>query len=161
MILMKNNGAVNALLDEYRKVVVALQKVISGISDENLMRIIDTATDNPDCKSIQTVLAHVVNSGFAYCIYIRKSRNMDLSRPQKALRSTIPEYSYDLDKMMDFTVATFENIQDSELEEYDNSKKMTTSWGQKYDIEQITEHAIVHILRHRRQIERFKSMLEL
>jgi len=31
---------------------------------------------------------------------------------------------------------------------------MKTSWGENYDFEQLLEHAIVHILRHRRQIER-------
>lgn len=38
-------------------------------------------------------------------------------------------------------------------------KKIFTSWNQVYDIEQVTEHAIVHILRHRRQIEKFKIIL--
>jgi len=30
-------------------------------------------------------------------------------------------------------------------------------WGQRYDLEQLLEHAIVHVLRHRRQIERLKQ----
>ena len=34
-------------------------------------------------------------------------------------------------------------------------KKIITSWGQRYDIDQLLEHAIVHVLKHRRQIERF------
>jgi hypothetical protein len=34
---------------------------------------------------------------------------------------------------------------------------MMTSWGQLYDIEQLMEHAIVHVLRHRRQIEQYKK----
>jgi hypothetical protein len=28
-------------------------------------------------------------------------------------------------------------------------------WGPVYDLEQLLEHMIVHVLRHRRQIERF------
>ena len=32
-----------------------------------------------------------------------------------------------------------------------------SNWGTKYDLEQILEHAIVHVLRHRRQIERLMS----
>jgi hypothetical protein len=32
---------------------------------------------------------------------------------------------------------------------------MKVRWGPTYDLEQLLEHAIVHILRHRRQIERF------
>jgi hypothetical protein len=33
--------------------------------------------------------------------------------------------------------------------------KMPVRWGPTYDLEQLLEHAIVHILRHRRQVERF------
>jgi hypothetical protein len=43
------------------------------------------------------------------------------------------------------------------LEEYDPSKKILTHWGQVYDIDQMMEHAIVHVLKHRRQIQRFLS----
>jgi hypothetical protein len=32
---------------------------------------------------------------------------------------------------------------------------LLTGWGQHYDIEQMMEHAIVHVLRHRRQVEKF------
>jgi hypothetical protein len=46
------------------------------------------------------------------------------------------------------------------LEELDNEKKILTRWGQVFDYDQLLEHAIVHILRHRRQIERFKIMLK-
>jgi hypothetical protein len=28
-------------------------------------------------------------------------------------------------------------------------------WGPRYDLEQLLEHAIVHVLRHRRQIDKF------
>jgi uncharacterized damage-inducible protein DinB len=30
-----------------------------------------------------------------------------------------------------------------------------SGWGVTYDAEQLLEHAIVHVLRHRRQIEKF------
>ena len=56
-----------------------------------------------------------------------------------------PEYYFKL----------FDDFPNLVLEENDNQKKILTSWGQLYDIEQLFEHAIVHILRHRRQIERF------
>ena len=32
-------------------------------------------------------------------------------------------------------------------------------WSGRYDVEQLMQHAIVHVLRHRRQIERFKMLL--
>ena len=47
------------------------------------------------------------------------------------------------------------------LEELDNNKKILVAWGQLFDIDQLFEHAIVHILRHRRQIERFLLKLRV
>ena len=32
---------------------------------------------------------------------------------------------------------------------------INAGWGPTYDVEQLLEHAIVHVLRHRRQIEKF------
>jgi hypothetical protein len=33
-----------------------------------------------------------------------------------------------------------------------------SGWGVPYDLEQLLEHAIVHILRHRRQIEKLNNV---
>ena len=35
------------------------------------------------------------------------------------------------------------------------SVEIKSRWGPTYDLEQMLEHAVVHVLRHRRQIERF------
>ena len=40
-------------------------------------------------------------------------------------------------------------------EEEASSLQIRSGWGPLYDFEQLFEHAIVHVLRHRRQIERF------
>ena len=53
----------------------------------------------------------------------------------------------------------FKEYPDLPLEIFEQKGKMLMSWGQYYDIEQLFEHAIVHILRHRRQIERFLIIL--
>ena len=57
--------------------------------------------------------------------------------------------------MMNYTIQLIDDYPKMNLEESDNVKKLTTRWGQMYNIEQLLEHAIVHVLRHRRQIERF------
>ena len=57
---------------------------------------------------------------------------------------------------MTFTEATLEGkwlMTDDEI----TAVKMDVPWGVRYDLEQLLEHAIVHVLRHRRQIERFLS----
>ena len=150
-------GAVGALLDEYERTILELQKVIADVSDHDLTKIVDAQTKDANCKSIQTILSHVVSSGYGYATDIHKCKGHIIKRPDKTFHLTVKEYIKDLTKVFEFTSTIFKDIKDSELEIFDNSQKIKTSWGQLYDIEQLTEHAIVHILRHRRQIEKFKN----
>ena len=158
--MMKKN-AVDTLLGEYQNVITALQRVVSDVSYENLTAVVDPGTTNPDCKSIQTIVSHVVSSGYSYAGYIRKFKKIEDNRPGKILRLSVAQYRDDLDKLIAYTNETFERIYDDELEEFIEEKKIKTSWQQVYDIEQMMEHAIVHVLRHRRQIEKFKKSLEV
>jgi uncharacterized damage-inducible protein DinB len=152
-------GATGAILDEYEKVIAELVQIISDVSDEELITVADNETTDDHCKSIQNVLAHVVRSGYSYAMYIREIGKNDTDRPEFVYRTTVKSYETDLNNMFIETVNTFQNITDNQLEENDNSKKINTHWSQEYDIEQMMEHAIVHILRHRRQIEKFKNIL--
>ena len=154
-------GAIGALLDEYEKSIRELQSVTGNISTNDLTTIVDNKTTDANCKSIQTILAHVVSSGFSYASSICELKKMQPKRKEKILRFNVEEYKEDLNEVFKFTCDTFANITENELEEPDEAKKMKTSWGQSYDIEQIMEHAIVHILRHRRQIERIKVVLNI
>ena len=153
-------GAVGALLDEYERAIADLQQTIADISDEELMTLVDSKTSNPRCKSVQTILSHVVSSGYGDAIDIRRLKGQKIEYPDSILHMTINDYKKDLNDLFIFILDTFKNIEDAELEEFDNDKKIKTYWGQVYDIEQITEHAIVHVLRHRRQIEKFKILLK-
>lgn len=155
----KSQGAVTALLSEYEKAVAELKHVLLTISNAELIVITDPITVNSDCRSIQSVLAHVVGSGYSYNIYIQDQRGGSTRKRGKILRETVSEYLEDLDNLVAFTRSTFASIEDHELEVFDDSKKIKTSWEQSYDVEQLMEHAIVHILRHRRQIEKFKALL--
>ena len=56
--------------------------------------------------------------------------------------------------MMGYTLKTLEDKWDI-TEQQVLATSMKFSNGKAYDFEQLMEHAIVHILRHRRQIERF------
>ena len=156
---IKKQNAVLAFLEEYKKAINELQIIISDVSSQELIEIVDPRTANPECRSIQTILTHVVSSGYSYCVYIQNHRNIDSKRPGQELRLSCSEYSNDLNQVLEFTNQTFSSIYDHELEMFNNSQKITTRWGQIYDIEQMMEHAIVHVLRHRRQIENFKKLI--
>lgn len=153
-------GAKGALLDEYERAILDLQQVISDISNQHLTRLVDAHTKDEDCRSVQTILSHVVRSGNAYAVIIRNHKGYHDTFPERKFHTSSQEYHQDLSRMFQFTEGIFQEIDNNELEQPDHSKKMMSTWGQLYDIEQLMEHAIVHILRHRRQIEKFKMLLE-
>ena len=156
---MYRQGGVGALLDVYEQAISGFKKVIEDIPDAILTNIIDQETTDENCKSIQTILSHVVSSGYGYVIYIHNLKGHNMERPDKAFHLTIKEYLEDLNKLIVYTENVLNQIEDNELEQFDESKKIITSWKQLYDIEQLMEHAIVHVLRHQRQIEKFKRDL--
>ncbi|OXB22669.1 damage-inducible protein DinB [Flavobacterium tructae] len=153
---MNRPGAVGALLDIYEQAILDLKNVITSIPDNVLPHIIDEKATNEDCKSIQAILSHVISSGYSYAISIHNLKGHNMQRPDKIFHLTIVEYLNDLTNVFLFTENVFSKIKDAELEQYDDSLKIKTGWGQLYDIEQLTEHAIVHVLRHKRQIEKIK-----
>ena len=157
MVKVYRQGAKGALLDEYEKAITELQNVIADISDKDLVTVIDTVTTDENCRSIQTILSHVVSSAYSYAIYIMHYYGHQMVRPEKTFHTTVKDYVRDLTEAFQFTETVFRDIKDSELEQLEQEKKIAARWGQSYDIEQMMEHAIVHILRHRRQIERYHS----
>lgn len=150
-------GNIMALLDEYRKAIDELISVIKPINEKQLCEVVDNSTKDLDCKSIQAILTHVVCSGYGYIIYIENHLGKNKPRLDKILYSNANSYVDQLNLMYEYALNFFLENSQLEIEEFDMLKKIKVNWGQQYDIEQLLEHAIVHILRHRRQIERFKQ----
>ncbi len=92
-------GAVGALLAEYERAIAELKNVIEDISPADLTAIVDNLTADSNCRSIQTILTHVVNAGYSYCIYIQKLKNKHAKHPEKFARGSIAEYKKDLDEV--------------------------------------------------------------
>lgn len=155
----RDNGAIGGLLDEYEKAVTELRSLLDTMTDTELMTIVDTTTKDPDCQSIQTILTHVVRAGYTYAIYVRKSQGEELDFRKRLPLNTIREYQKELQIMFQYNEFLYKEYPDISLETFEENDKILTSWRQYYDVEQLFEHAIVHILRHRRQIERFLLIL--
>ncbi len=154
-IQYRTNGATGALLDEYERAIRDLKRMIANLQKTDLETVVDPETTDPDCRSIQTVLTHVVRSAFGYATYIRQKNGESIDFRLGKSCETAAEYCMELDAAFEFTAQTFEMFPDMELESFEAHKKIKVRWGQLYDVDQMMEHAIVHILRHRRQIERF------
>ncbi|MFT3907784.1 MAG: DinB family protein [Ferruginibacter sp.] len=155
---MARKGATGALLDIYQYAIEDLQQLIYDIPDADITIVIDEETEDDNFRSVQTILSHVVHQGFTYATSIYDITGNMINRPPKILHNTIDEYLQDLNKVFSFTEKILKETDDAHLEQLDNSKKIKTGWGQIYDIEQLMEHAIVHVLRHKRQLERIKNL---
>ena len=152
-------GSIKALLEEYKKVISELIRVITPLTGNQISIVADTETKDIECKSIQTVLTHTISSGYSYSVYIENSIGINSTRPKALTFDNVNKYIEQLNIMFEYCENIFKKFPDMEIEQLDNSKKINTKWGQQYDVEQLLEHAIVHVLRHRRQIENFIKIL--
>jgi hypothetical protein len=127
--------------------------VLEGISDEEYERVRDTVTTDEDCRSIRSIATHVVRSGYGYAGMLRdaweRPRTGALIEPMAHVRA-----NDEVETMLRYMVETLDGKWDLS-EEDSNAMRIAARWGPVYDFEQLFEHAIVHVLRHRRQIERF------
>ncbi len=156
----RDKGAVGALMDEYERAAEELKAVLKTVSPSDYPKIIDPDTDDPDCRSMETIMNHVVRSGYGYANYIRKQFGDSWTDSQNNYPVGNPDSACEeLDKMLVYTLETLDNKWNITFKEV-KENPMKVSWGVTYDFEQLFEHAIVHILRHRRQIERFILKLD-
>ncbi len=157
----RDRGAVGALLDEYEKALGELSALVSTLTQEELVTVVDKETRDADCRSIQTILTHVVSAGYYYATAVMQKHGKQQELKEKKLRASAAEYLEDLSDMFAFNEKLFDDFPNLQLENHKEEDKILTLWGQRFDVEQIYEHAIVHILRHRRQIERFLIKLRI
>ena len=146
-------GAVGALMDEYERAVWELRRLVERIGETDALRVVDPTTEDENCRSVQTIMSHVVNAGYGYADLLRKTFSIPSARPPKALLSP-REYLEQLDAVLAYTAETLEGRWRMTYEEI-SAAVIDSGWGVRYDAEQLLEHAVVHVLRHRRQIEKF------
>ncbi|MCI0613754.1 hypothetical protein L0244_12280 [bacterium] len=152
-------GPIGALMDEYERAALELKMLVKEIPPAQFVRIIDNQTSDEDCRSVQTIMSHVVRAGYGYADYIRYLFSISSTRPAIELLNQ-NESLKQIELMLEYTVQTL----DGKWEMPDEVIVRTTIhslWGVKYDLEQLLEHAIVHILRHRRQIEKLMQLSKI
>ena len=146
-------GAIGAMMDEYERAAHVFQSIIQEIGEDEFTRIADGETEDESCRSIQTITTHVVGAGYGYANYIRQQFSMS-AEPIPREPISYAEAIGKIDKMLAYTVETLDGKGEMSYDEI--SKIVINSrWGAVYDLEQLLEHAIVHVMRHRRQIEKF------
>lgn len=147
------NGAVGALMDEFERATEELTQLIEDLTDDEFETVRNPGAPDEEFRSIQTVVNHVVRAGYAHANHLRMALSAHGSRPEVPLGAR-SESVEQLAEMLAYMVATLDGRWQM-TEEQIEAVEIQSRWGTTYDLEQMLEHAVVHVLRHRRQIERF------
>ena len=146
-------GPLRALFQEYQRAAAEFERVVAPLTYTDFVRSRNETTEDEDFRSVQTVVRHVVQAGYAHANHVRVAlevpgRRVDVEPGEKE------PLLEQLHRMLAYMEASLEgswHLEADDLEEV----QIRSAWGTCYDLEQMLEHAIVHILRHRRQIEGF------
>ena len=153
-------GAVGALMDEYERAALELKALVGSVGAEDYERIADAETQDTDCHSINTIINHVVHAGYGYANAVRRKTGMP-HEPLGEERRRIPHAAVgdEFDKFLAYTEETLDGMWEMSYAEQD--KFIVDRKGNfSENLEQLLEHAVLHILRHRRQIEKFLLKFE-
>ncbi len=152
------NRILLVLFQEYTKAVEEYIDVLNTLSQVVFEKVSDKKTEDADCKSIQTITSHVLYSGYIYANYLNSVRGIEWYRYNETI-DTPNKGVLELRKMLAFTEEIFNSFSEKSNDEI-AQWKYEVSWGASYDFEQLIEHAIVHVLRHRRQVYNFSKNKE-
>jgi hypothetical protein len=154
-----STGPIGALMDEYARAAEDLCRVVERFDASTFLA--ERPSDDPDTRSPRTICEHVVFACVGYANYLRRMQGLPAPTPEseerKAQRVGVPapsSFRPALGHGVRSTEEAVEGLRDRPFEEV-AGMALRVGWGALYDPESMLEHAIVHLLRHRRQLERW------
>jgi len=153
-------GALGAVMDLYeQEVSIFLQMMRDKVKAEHWDVIVDHDTKDPDCKSIQTICQHIVGAAEYYVDLMKKAEDKEyeikhiaIELPSKA--TFLPRLEKAMERQREHFKGRWD-MSDDDIE----ALPIKTGWGNYMDPETLMEHAVLHIMRHHRQILRFVEKL--
>lgn len=111
------------------------------------------AQGDADYASPETLVAHVQGAARSYMLWIWEMLEQPIEGLPRVRDANliVPE----LEKFQADTLAGWEKHGARLKNEQLAPKQYVSRWGEPHTIEQMLEHAVVHPMRHRRQLERF------
>lgn len=150
-----SQGATRALMDEYRRAAAEFCDVVERLGAEAFVG--ERESDDPSCTSAREVVRHVCHAARHYAADLGRALDAGYAMPDWPDIEELREPSDVRPRLGAAIVHTVEVA--TRLESMSPQEVMAArfqvSWGQMYDPEILLEHAIVHLLRHRRQLERW------
>lgn len=148
-------GPFGAVMDEYARAAVDFCSALEEVSPERFTATI--ASPDPDCVSIRALSMHVLRAACGYADYIRERRGLAKTSPFSTppLEITRPsDVRPLLAEAMRYTEGALDGLYSADEDRF-TMLIFRVRWGAIYDPEMMLEHAVLHLLRHRRQIRRW------
>lgn len=150
-------GSVGALIDEYERAVHLMHSVLESVTEEEYTAQANPTTPQQEMRTIQSMMRHVVNAGYGYATYISSALGTTIQRPRVELLP-LAELPAQLTAIVAFTDDVLRDRYTMPEDDMDTIT-MKAPWNVVYTIDQMLEHAVMHIHRHRRQLERYLEIL--
>jgi hypothetical protein len=147
-------GPFGALMDEYARAAADFCAVLDRFEGERFVE--ERPSPDPDCRSVRAIARHACSATRGYANDIRRVRAL----PVDARRVDLSEIRSPADARrllaqgLRYTEGALDGFYDAD-EATNRAHEFTVSWGVRYDPETLLEHAVCHLLRHRRQLERW------
>jgi hypothetical protein len=148
-------GPFGALMDEYARAAVDFLHVLEAFDGTRFGS--EKAKNDEDTRTPRLVAYHVVSCARRYADYIRKARGLPFEEryvgdpaEYRVPADTRPRLRAAL-RYTEGALEGFYDADDAALE----AASFHVRWGPRYDPEMLLEHAVCHLLRHRRQLERW------
>ena len=148
-------GIFGALMDEYARAADDFCRVAEGLTADGFEVV--RPQNEPETATPRAVCLHVVGAAYRYAYYIREALKLDfIDRfdADPALLTQPSDTRAQLAAAIRLTEETVEpiwNFDDQQIQ----GVSFVVRWGPRYDPEMLIEHAVCHLLRHRRQLERW------
>jgi len=149
------SGPFGALMDEYARAAGEFCGVVEDFDPARF--VTERESNTPSTRSPHAICLHVCGAAHRYAHYIRQAQGVDFVE-QYDLEASRLRSPQDVRALLAegilLTEATVEPLLQAKEDDI-MALSFTVRWGPRYDPEMLLEHAVCHLLRHRRQLERW------
>lgn len=150
------HGALGALMDLYEQEAELLLETINNkLPNKEWAVIKDARTKDEDCRSYQTICQHIISAAKHYVELLTKGENPTYEMKKVGANLTAKnDFEPAFRAVLTQQAKYFENRWDMSDEAIE-AIVIKTGWGPIMNPETLLEHAVLHIMRHHRQLLKF------
>lgn len=153
---IRRSGPLGALMDEYERSTTELKERIALLPLSSYTELVGETEHG--LGSIRIVIMNVIDNGFLFANMLR--RRFGMPEFSHGLRAETPELAaMSLNAMLACTEGALSEHWELDDKELD-TVHISAAWGTDYTLAQLIEHAIVQVLRQRRQVDHYLDLMQ-